>query len=1385
LLAISVLCRVAPVHAVTTNWNTNSSGTFGVAGNWDNGVPDTTKVAQFNRSGVTYTVTFVGSQVGLPVNHDFANRLLVGNNNVTFVKSSLTPVSPDLTVTSTDTTPTGRGVLIGVVSGDNAVLSTSIPVNCTSLDIGADNGAMGTLNVNGGTWTISGAVNGIVDIGDQGGAGTLNVSSGASVNLPNPSASALLGGGDLFGTLGNGTVNVSGPGSTLSIGGDLDAAIFGGAAALNITSGGHVSVGGGANFGNGVGTVTGIGSSLTAGGLVVGSKLNINSAAHVTTGGVTIPGAAIPAVSSVTVDGVGTLLTSTAEFDIGTSGSSNDTNGYYASAELNVTGGAHVIGSGSTYIAQQELVSGAVTVDGPGSQWSTGDLHVGVGSQIIFPASATLDVTGSAHVTTTGDATIAETSAATGRVTIDDQGSAWTITGALTVSGGGQATLIVKNGGSVSVGTNLSIGSLGTVKSNSLITGNVFNGGLLAPVSSQGTTHINGNYAQTNAGTLQLYLGGTNAGTNYNQLVVSGADSLAGTLEITLAAGFTPALGDCYDILDWGTRSGTFSTLQLPALTGTLGWNTDALYTSGVLSVIDTNFLPGDFDRDGHVNVADIAAAELALTDLDGYKAAHGNMTNAQLVSLGDLDGDGLVTSADVQGLIDLLANGGGVGAPSSATAVPEPSAIILLTLGGLLLSRTRSTRAISVSFTAAVALLAAAPARAIETDWISGSSGNVSAAGNWSNGVPDSTKVAVFGTGLGAASYTVTFNGAAPGFPPPQYQCNRLVVAGTNSVTFVKNSLQPTAPSLTALYTDTNSTLPSLVVGQSAGDTATLNTSVFISCTDAVIGVDELAAGTLNVSGGGLNADSLTVGGSGRGTLTINNGAAVNVGSLSVGVQLNPGSDGSRVAVTGAGSKLTVSGTGGLYVGGSAREAVMTISGGAQVSDPQGYIGYNAGSSGTVIVDGTGSTWTSNGSLANPFSVGQYGSGSLQITDGAQVSSFGATIATNSGAAGTVNVDGAGSQWTITGEFAELGVGSQGFGTLYITHGGHVTNNTDDAVIGDGDSALGTVTVDGASSAWTCNSTLRIANGALNITGGGQVSTSGAVDVGSGVYTIASVTVDGTGSTWVTTSDINLGSNMLANGTLTVRNGGLVSCSGLLTIGALGTLKGDGTISGAVSNGGVVAPGATLGALHINGSYVQSAAGTLEIELAGLTRGVQFDRLVVSGTASFNGTLQVSLAGGFAPSVGNAFDVLDVGTLGGVFSNLQLPALPAHLSWSTGQLYTSGTLFVISTLRGDVNQDDHVDVADVAAMEAALSDLSRYQTTHGSMNGAQLVSIGDLDGDNRVTNADLQSLIDLLANGGGIGAPSSIAVPEPCALVLAMIGLLCCSGRFCRRRSH
>jgi T5SS/PEP-CTERM-associated repeat protein len=102
-------------------------------------------------------------------------------------------------------------------------------------------------------------------------------------------------------------------------------------------------------------------------------------------------------------------------------------------------------------------------------------------------------------------------------------------------------------------------------------------------------------------------------------------------------------------------------------------------------------------------------------------------------------------------------------------------------------------------------------------------------------------------------------------------------------------------------------------------------------------------------------------------------------------------------------------------------------------VSNGNGVIGYNSGSTGEVTVDGTGSTWINSSDLY----IGHQGSGTLDITGGGAVSNSLGLIGYESGSTGEVTVDGTGSTWTNS---SDLYVGLYGSGTMDITGGGLVS---------------------------------------------------------------------------------------------------------------------------------------------------------------------------------------------------------------------------------------------------------------------------------------------------------------------------------------------------------
>ena len=242
-----------------------------------------------------------------------------------------------------------------------------------------------------------------------------------------------------------------------------------------------------------------------------------------------------------------------------------------------------------------------------------------------------------------------------------------------------------------------------------------------------------------------------------------------------------------------------------------------------------------------------------------------------------------------------------------------------------------------------------------------------------------------------------------------------------------------------------------------------------------------------------------------------------------------------------------------------------MSIADGVVVESTAGYVGFKAGSTGAVTVDGAGSTWANDGDLF----VGDSGSGRLAITDGGAVSSRVCIIGSSVGSTGAVTVDGAGSVWT---DDARIYVGNRGSGVLDIAAGGAVSSRQ--ATIGTYSSSKGGVTVDGAGSTWTISDAFTIGRGGMGslvVTGGGTVSTlygdfAQRSIVGDEEGSVGAVTVSGAGSTWTINRSLYVG--RYGNGTLAIAHGGLVSVGDKLTI----DFDGDGDSFINMATGGMLA---------------------------------------------------------------------------------------------------------------------------------------------------------------------------------------------------------------------
>jgi fibronectin-binding autotransporter adhesin len=274
--------------------------------------------------------------------------------------------------------------------------------------------------------------------------------------------------------------------------------------------------------------------------------------------------------------------------------------------------------------------------------------------------------------------------------------------------------------------------------------------------------------------------------------------------------------------------------------------------------------------------------------------------------------------------------------------------------------------------------------------------------------------------------------------------------------------------------------------------------------------------------------------------TLTISSGTVSN-GRCYIG---NDAGSSGTMTVDGAGATLTNSVF--IIVGYDGTGALNVKNDGTVTSDITVNVGNDAGSNGTVTVTGAGSTLTSGGNCI----VGVAGTGTVNIEKGGSLSCSDGTIGSMSGSHGSMTLAGIDSTWTTTGN---LFIGDQGTGVLTISGGAKVTNVSAEsyygyAFIGYQGGGSGTATVTGAGSSWANSGGLYVGfggTGSLTISNGGSVSNAdgliGYDAFGTGAGT---VTVDGIGSTWLNTGELKIGNG--GSGTLAILNGGLVTCASL-----------------------------------------------------------------------------------------------------------------------------------------------------------------------------------------------------------------------------------------------
>ncbi|MPZ38514.1 MAG: autotransporter outer membrane beta-barrel domain-containing protein [Rhizobiales bacterium] len=413
-------------------------------------------------------------------------------------------------------------------------------------------------------------------------------------------------------------------------------------------------------------------------------------------------------------------------------------------------------------------------------------------------------------------------------------------------------------------------------------------------------------------------------------------------------------------------------------------------------------------------------------------------------------------------------------------------------------------------------------------------------------------------------------------------------------------------------------------------------------------IGLDSRTVGHAVVSGAGSNITVVnvatnpwvSVGFSGTGTLEISDGGTVT--SPIAQIATNATGHGT-VNVTDPGSTWTVEGTVDFHVGGAGTGILNIFNGGVVQADFASIsIGASSDGTGTVRIDGAGSTLHSGVGLNVGGGTGPTagaGTGFLTITNGGTASTTGPISIGNLGGSGTVTVDGAGSTLSAGGD---INVGNVGDGTLTVSNGGNVTAGGTLWIargLSEGTLNIGAAPGDPAAAPGTVNAAgiqFGIGDGVINFNHTSSDYVFAPAISGPGAVNQLA------GTTVLTAANTYTGPTTISGGTLRV-NGSITSPT---TVNAGGTLGGTGTIFNDVTNAGIVAPGpgpSGFGALTITGAYVGNG-GTLAIKTALGNDGSPTDQLILQGAgASASGTtsIQVTNVGGTGAETTNGIPIV------------------------------------------------------------------------------------------------------------------------------------------------
>lgn len=1115
-------------------------------------------------------------------------------NNAALVFNRSDDTSFAGTITGTGSlTQTGGGVLHLTGSSDYSG-TTRIERSELRLENGGSiNSGQTRLVGEGATLTVTGDGSSFTTtelrLGDPtGGNITLNIEDGGQVVATGTSQVSL--GGATIGAPLDVTVNVSGADSLWEVGGNVTVGFnTASTARVNVTDGAMVRSGSltmGPAFLSMTNpsdvTISGAGSSWTTGGLsVYRGTLSLLDGGRLdaATGRITAASATQDGQGRVLISGTGSELAIASTLDIGGTGKE---------AIVTVADGGQLNAGGLLTLANIAAGSGTLNIGAAANDTAAAAGTVDVANIAFGPGVGTINFN---HTDTAYDFA----SAMSGAGAINQlagvtllSGDSSGFSGLTSVSGG---SLYVNDalGGNVAVATGGTLGGIGTIGGNVTVADGALNPGDLG--NAPGTLTVNGNLALAAGSTINVNLGKADAvGGALNDLIEVGGDLvLQGTLNVATSAGgsFDPGI---YRVINYnGVRTGsglTIGTIPSPDfyvqtsidkqvnLVNTAGlqfryWDGPSSKNDGVIDggngVWQRSTGNDNWVDDGSIPNAPFADNAFAVfmgtagnVAVDGSK---GDVTAGGMQFLTDgyvIDGDA-ITLVGTQAVIR-TGDGTAAGAGISATIDAELTGSAQLAkadIGTLILNGANS-------YTGGTAINGGT--LQVSTDANLGdAAGGLGFDGGRLNTTADITSdravdLVGAGTFLTDAGTTLALNGAISG-------AGSLDKIGTG--TLALHGVSAFDGSMTV-----------------DGGTVVVSDGGSVANYRGHIGSAAGQTGTVVVSGpdsSWTNSSHIYVGESGEGTLTIADGAAVSNAAGTIG--LNSGGTG-VVTVSGSGSIWTNSQD--IRVG-ALGDGVLTVeAGGIAAATANIALGINAGSRGTATISGAGSKATT----ASALFVGNAGEGGLTIADGAEVSSPLSFIGYFAGSSGTINIgaaagDGPATAGTLVSPTLTF---HDGDGTLVFNHtdadyrfstalqsdgaGTHAIEHLAGTTLLVGDSSRfdGATTVSGGTLLVGDSDGVGSLGGTVNVTSGGTLGGSGRLGGNVAIADGGTLAPGNSPGTLTIDGDLALASGSILNfqfGEAGVAGGAL---NDLVNVG--GDLTLDGTINVSVSTGGSFGPG-------------------------------------------------------------------------------------------------------------------------------------------------------------------------------------------------------------------